>query len=309
MTMRIAVLGAGAMGSVYGARLARAGADVTLLDVNDAHLAAINAGGLHVALDEGESLHHLPAMRPDACQGPVDLVLLFTKVFHTDAALASVEPLLTNAHVLSLQNGVGNVDRIAAHVTRDRILIGMTMTPAEYLGPGRVASHGAATTDLYSASGQDMPILYKIAELMGKGGITARLEPDIDVAIWEKATFNCALNPICALASGTPGSVGASEAGRRLAAQVAAEAIAVARASGVAASLQKVTAMMEHAFAHHLHHEPSMLQDRMAGRRTEIDALNGAVVRIGGRLGVPTPANRIVTDLIRLTEDSTRYRA
>jgi 2-dehydropantoate 2-reductase len=172
-----------------------------------------------------------------------------------------------------------------------------------------VASHGAATTDLYSASGQDLPILHKIAALMDRGGITARLEPDIDVAIWEKATFNCALNPICALSGGTPGSVGASEAGRGLAASVAAEAIAVAKASGVNASLDKVTAMMEHAFAHHLHHEPSMLQDRMAGRRTEIDALNGAVVRIGDRLGVPTPANRIVADLIRLTEDSTRYRA
>lgn len=307
--MRIAVLGAGAMGSVYGARLARAGAEVTLLDVNDAHIAAINAGGLHVALDEGESIHHLPAMRPEAFRGPADLVLLFTKVFHTDDALASVKPLLADAHVLSLQNGVGNVDRIAAHVTRDRILVGMTMTPAEYLGPGRVASHGAATTDLYSASGQDLPILHKIAALMDRGGITARLEPDIDVAIWEKATFNCALNPICALSGGTPGSVGASKAGRGLAASVAAEAIAVAKASGVNASLDKVTAMMEHAFAHHLHHEPSMLQDRMAGRRTEIDALNGAVVRIGDRLGVPTPANRIVADLIRLTEDSTRYRA
>ncbi|WP_420394820.1 ketopantoate reductase family protein [Nioella sp.] len=307
--MRIAVLGAGAMGSVYGARLARAGAEVTLLDVNDAHVAAINEGGLHVALDEGDSIHHLPAMRPEAFRGPADLVLLFTKVFHTDEALTSVKPLLADAHVLSLQNGVGNVDRIAAHMTRDRILIGMTMTPAEYLGPGRVASHGAATTDLFSASGQDLQFLHKIAALMDKGGITARLEPDIDVAIWEKATFNCALNPICALSGGTPGSVGASEAGRGLAASVVAEAIAVAKASGVNASLDKVTAMMEHAFAHHLHHEPSMLQDRMAGRRTEIDALNGAVVRIGDRLGVPTPANRIVTDLIRLTEDSTRYRA
>ena len=307
--MRIAVLGAGAMGSVYGARLARAGADVTLLDVNDAHIAAITTGGLHVALDEGESTHHLPAMRPEAFHGPADLVLLFTKVFHTEAALASIQPLLADTHVLSLQNGVGNVDRIAAHVDRDRILVGMTMTPAEYLGPGRVASHGAATTDLYSASGRDLPILHKITALMGRGGITARLEPDIDVAIWEKATFNCSLNPVCALTGGTPGSVGASEPGRRLAAQVAAEAIAVANASGVAASLDKVTAMMEHAFSHHLHHEPSMLQDRMAGRRTEIDALNGAMVRIGEGLGVPTPANRIVTDLIHLTEDSTCYRA
>lgn len=307
--MRIAVLGAGAMGSVYGARLAKAGADVTLLDVNDAHIAAINTGGLHVALDEGDSTHHLPAMRPEAFQAPADLVLLFTKVFHTEAALASIQPLLTDTYVLSLQNGVGNVDRIAAHVDRDRILVGMTMTPAEYLGPGRVASHGAATTDLYSASGRDLPILHKITALMDKGGITARLEPDIDVAIWEKATFNCSLNPVCALTGGTPGSVGASEPGRRLAAQVAAEAIAVANASGIAASLDKVTAMMEHAFAHHLHHEPSMLQDRMAGRRTEIDALNGAVVRIGEGLGVPTPANRIITDLIRLTEDSARYHA
>lgn len=307
--MRIAVLGAGAMGSVYGARLAQAGADVTLLDVNDAHIEAIRQNGLSVALDEGESLHHLSAMRPETFAGPVDLVLLFTKVFHTGAALSAIGPVLSGAYVLSLQNGVGNVDRMAEHVDRDRILVGMTMTPAEYLGPGRVASHGAATTDLYSASGQDLPILHEIAELMTEGGITVRLEPEINMAIWEKATFNCALNPICALTNGTPGSVGASDAGRRLAAKVASEAIAVARASGVNASLDRVNTMMEHAFTHHLHHEPSMLQDRMAGRRTEIDALNGAVVDIGERLGVAVEANRMVADLIRLTEDSARYRS
>ncbi|MCF7699065.1 ketopantoate reductase family protein [Loktanella sp. M215] len=307
--MKIAVLGAGAMGSVYGARLARAGADVTLLDVNADHVAAVSRDGLRVAFDEGEDVVQIRAMSPDEFVGPADLILLFTKVFHTDAALAAIADRIGNAWVLSLQNGVGNAERIAAYVSPDRILVGMTMTPAEFIGPGHVASHGAATTDFYTASGHVDPILDRLANLLQAGRVTARINPDIHAAIWEKAAFNCALNPICALTNGTPGSVGASKDGRALADAVVAEAIAVAKSCGVTASRAHVDDLLAHAYAYHLMHEPSMLQDIKAQRRTEIDALNGAVVALGAQNGIPVPTNRMIAQFIRLAESNACFRA
>lgn len=306
--MKIAVLGAGAMGAVYGARLARGGAEVTLLDVNDDHISVINQNGLHVSLDDGDHVARLPAMRPEQFNGPVDVILLFTKIFHTDAALQSVAGLLDGAFVLSLQNGVGNVERIEEHVPTERILIGITMTPAEFVAPGRVASHGAATTSFHSADGTDRPILHEIADLMRTGGIDAKVDPDIYATIWEKAAFNCAANAIAALTGATPGAVGSSPQGRQMAGEIAREAVSVATALGVGASLERVMALLEHAYAHHLYHEPSMLQDRNHGRRTEISALNGAVVEMGSRLGISVETNRVVSLLIGLMEDATRFR-
>lgn len=306
--MRVAVLGAGAMGSVYGARLLAGGAEVTLLDVNEAHIAAVRENGLSVALDEGTRCVEIAIMRPEEFSGPVDLILLFTKIFHTDAALKSVQHLLDRTPVLSLQNGIGNMERLAGHLPMERIFIGMTMTPADFIAPGKVASHGPATTQFHSADGQDRPLLDEIARAMQAGGIDARKDPEIHAAIWEKAAFNCAMNGLCALSDATPGSIGASEAGRALAFEVAGEAVAVARASGVAADIDKVTALMRHAFDNHLFHQASMLQDRKAGRRTEIDALNGAVREIGARLGVAVPANTTIERLVRLFEDTTHWK-
>mgnify|MGYP003117121201 CR=1 FL=1 len=307
--MKVAVLGAGAMGSVYGARMARAGADVTLLDVNAAHVGAVSRAGLRIGLDDGDDVVQIRAMSPQEFSGPVDLILLFTKVFHTAVALSAIVDQIDDAWVLSLQNGVGNVDRIAAHVRPDRIMVGMTMTPADFIAPGHVASHGTATTDFYTASGQSDPMLDRVATLLQAGGVTARMNADIHTAIWEKATFNCALNPICALTNGTPGGVGVSDDGRALADAVVAEAIAVAKACGVAVSRAHVDGLLTQAYAQHLMHEPSMLQDIKAQRRTEIDALNGAVVALGDQHGVPVPTNRMIAQCIRLAESNARFRA
>ena len=123
------------MGSVFGARLHLGGAEVTLLDVNEAHIAAVRETGLSVALDEGTQVLDIPIMRPEVFEDPADLILLFTKIFHTDAALQTIRRHLNSTPVLSLQNGIGNVERIARHLPMERILIGMTMTPAEFIAP------------------------------------------------------------------------------------------------------------------------------------------------------------------------------
>ena len=306
--MKIAVLGSGAMGSVYGARLLASGADVTLLDVNEDHIAAVRENGLQVALDD-QTLHlNIPIQRPEEFTGPVDLILLFTKTFHTEAALKSVQPLLKTTPVMSLQNGIGNVERLAQLTSMDRIIIGTTMTPADMIAPGKVASHGAATTQFYAADGQHRPILDEIARTLCAAGIEASLDANIQAAIWHKAAFNCAVNGLCALSDGTPGSVGHSAYGRALAVQVAQEVVNVAHASGVAADFDVVRGTMQHAFDNHHFHEPSMLQDRKAGRRTEIDALNGAVAAMGARLNVSVNANMLIMQLVHLFEDTHTWR-
>ena len=306
--MRIAVLGAGAMGSVFGARLALGGASVTLLDVNEAHLAAIAQHGLEVDLDGTHHRLSLPAMRPADFTGPVDVVLLFTKVFHTESALQAIAGQLGAAQVLTLQNGIGNAERAAAVVPPAQVIVGMTMTPAEFLGPGKVASHGPATTAFYSADGRHRPLLDDLVAAMARGGISAKADPAIQAAIWEKAAFNCAMNAICALTEGTPGGIGADAASLALAHAVAAEAVSVAQALAIPADGARVADLVAQATAHHLLHEPSMLQDRKAGRRTEIDALNGAVADQGEALGVAVGLNRTLTTLIRLADSMPAYR-
>jgi 2-dehydropantoate 2-reductase len=306
--MKIAVLGAGAMGSVFGARLAMGGAEVTLLDVNDAHLAAIKENGLSVDLDGVQHSVSLLAMRPEQFAGSVDVVLLFTKIFHTEAALSAVSDALGNAYVLSLQNGIGNAERIATRVVPEKILLGMTMTPAEFVNPGQVASHGPAETAFYALDGQKRPILEDLVHAMEQGGVAAKADPNIQAAIWEKAAFNCAMNALAALTGATPGAIGHAENGRALASRVAAEAIAVAEATGVAADMAKVEALLSHAYDHHQLHEPSMLQDIKAGRRTEVDALNGAVASKGAEKGLDVSTNAVLTDLIKLAETAAVYR-
>lgn len=306
--MRIAVLGAGAMGSVFGARLALGGASITLLDVNEAHLAAIAQQGLEVDLDGTHHRLSLPAMRPADFTGPVDVVLLFTKVFHTESALQAIAGQLGAAQVLTLQNGIGNAERAAAVVPHAQVIVGMTMTPAEFLGPGKVASHGPATTAFYSADGRHRPILDDLVAAMARGGISAKADPAIQAAIWEKAAFNCAMNAICALTEGTPGGIGADAASLALAHAVAAEAVSVAQALDIPADGARVADLVAQATTHHLLHEPSMLQDRKAGRRTEIDALNGAVADQGEALGVAVGLNRTLTTLIRLADSMPAYR-
>lgn len=298
--MKVAVLGAGAMGAVFGAAFARGGAEVTLLDANAAHVAAIAADGLQLVTDGGCETWRLPAMRPGNYRDRPDLVLLLTKSLQSDAALGAIAGSLGSAWVMSLQNGLGNVEIIARHVAEERIICGMTLMPADYLGPGRVAAHGAGPTAFYTASGAPDAILDRIAALLTAGGLSARPDPGIQRAIWEKAAFNCTLNAIAALTGRTVGGIGDSAVGRALAHEVAAEVVAVAGAAGVPARLDTVLAMLSDAFRGHRHHEPSMLQDRKAGRTTEIASLNGAVLAQAERLGVAVPVNRTLAALVGL---------
>ncbi|WDD95117.1 2-dehydropantoate 2-reductase [Burkholderia sp. FERM BP-3421] len=302
--MRIAMLGAGAMGSLFGGLLAERGHAVSLLDVDDARLAALRRDGLLLDTDAGaRRVTGLRALRPEEADAPPALVVVFTKARHTRAALAGVRALLADdTLVLTLQNGLGNVEAIREQVPVERILVGVTTWPADLAGPAHVRSHGTGGIRLMSADGVARASAHMVAEMLDAAGLHCTVDPDIWAAIWEKVAFNAALNPLCTVTGCTVDQLGACDDGPSLALAVVAETLAVARARGIAVDEGVVRANVLHAIAEHRGHRPSMLQDALAARRTEIEAINGAVVAAARDAGVATPCTEMLLRLVRVID-------
>ncbi|HEY6815732.1 MAG TPA: 2-dehydropantoate 2-reductase [Croceibacterium sp.] len=301
--MKVLILGAGAMGCLYGAALHRAGAEVAFVDVNRRHVDAINARGLELKTRAGTELLPIPARLPEQIDAPVDLVVVFTKTFHTDAALTGIAAAIgPRTWLLSLQNGLGNDRRLAAHASEDRILVGSSSLPSDLVGPGKVRSHGEGGSKLYPAFGGDPAFAGEICELLTRGGLPATLEPQIHGAIWSKAIFNAAMNPLCALTRRTPGFLHSHEESRALIRALVDEGVAVADASGIAIPAQPIHDLTHVSMTDHADHEASMLQDVKAGRRTEVDAINGAIVEAARTAGVAAPLTETLWRLVKLEE-------
>jgi 2-dehydropantoate 2-reductase len=301
--MKVLILGAGAMGCLYGAAFHRAGCEVVFVDVNQPHIDAINAAGLELETRAGTEHLPIPARRPEEIDAPADLVVVFTKTFHTDAALAGIKAAIgPQTWLLSLQNGLGNDKRLAAHAAEDRIMVGSSSLPSDLVGPGKVRSHGEGGSKLYPAFGGDPAFAQEVCKLLTRGGLPAALEPDIHGAIWSKAIFNATMNPLCALTRRTPGFLGAHEESRALIHALVEEGVAVANASGVAIPAQPIHDLTHVSVTDHANHEASMLQDVKAGRRTEVDAINGAIVEAGRSAGVAAPLTETLWRLVKLEE-------
>ncbi len=218
--MKIMVVGAGAMGTLFGGRLARAGHQVVFVDTDPARVAAIAANGVW----ENDIPARCAAALPGVAQGETDLLILFTKAQHTAAAMVqNAGALRPDGMVLTLQNGLGNGVAIAGVVGADRVLVGITNWPADLLGHGRIHVAGDGMVKFWSLTGADTPAIHQVAAALAEADLGASAEPSVKVAIWEKVIFNAALNGICALTRMTVGEVGDFAPARDLALQVVAE--------------------------------------------------------------------------------------
>lgn len=299
---RIVIVGAGAMGCLFAARLALASKHVTVVDVDSHRLARIAADGITLEDDSGHHRARIDAQLASAITGPVDLLMLFTKGMHSATAIRSVAHLAqSNCTVLTLQNGLGNVEAIAEAFPEDRILWGVTDFPADLEGPTTVASHGQGHIFLgnFPAGADDRA--RAVADLFNAAGLNAVADPQVSIAVWEKVAFNAALNALCTV-SGLPVGGLDHPAGRSVARAVVGEIAAIAKAAGAEIDRRRLDAKVDFALANHRTHKPSMLQDRLAGRRTEIESINGAVLEAGNRHGLSSPALQVLTDLVRLGE-------
>ncbi|MGC2032103.1 MAG: 2-dehydropantoate 2-reductase, partial [Steroidobacteraceae bacterium] len=233
----------------------------------------------------------------------VDILLVFTKRPHTLSALTSVRHLIgAGTWVVTLQNGLDAGERLAPIVSRERIAIGMTNWPADLAAVGHVISHGTGEVRVWSLSGHADPGLSGIVAALTHAGLRCSLDPNVLLSIWEKAAFNAAMNAIAAVSRMHVGQMADSAHIRAIAAGVVREAVTTAHAAGIEADEFRIWAALEHAYAAHRDHRPSMLQDLLAGRKTEIDAINGAIVDHAKRLGVSVPITETLALLVRAME-------
>lgn len=303
--LNVMVIGAGAMGSLFGGRLALAGHQVTLIDVWQEHIDAVNSRGLILNLVGETHLARCTAVRPDDFDGPVDFAILFTKSHHSRAALAGVaQAIRADTPILTLQNGLGNAEIIAEWVAHDQIIAGTTTFPSVLEGPGQIHSAGAGATHIMAILGQRTPSLERIAAALDQAGLNCDIDENVEATIWEKVAFNAALNAMTAVARSPVKVIADSEHGRDLVKQVVEEVLSVARAKGIPVNSAAVEASITMALRDHREHQPSMVQDLLAGRRTEIDSINGAVVRQAAELNIPVPITETLWRLVKLIESS-----
>ena len=295
--MQIAVVGAGAVGCYYGGLLLRAGHAVTFIG-RQPHVDAINAHGLLLELASFNS--HLPATAAtdaSALAAP-DLVLVCVKSADTeDAGRALAGRLRADTSVLSLQNGVDNAQRLGAILGRP-VIPAAVYVGSGMAGPGHVKHHGGGDLAIGAS-----PASAALAEIFEAAGIHTTIADDIDATLWRKLTINCAFNALSAVAGISYGPMIEVDGAADVIAGAVREAVAVARACGVelpsdlTEQILKIPATMPNQTS-------STAQDLARGKPSEIDFLNGHVVRKGRELGIPTPTNQALQVMVKLAERS-----
>ncbi len=302
MIGRVAIIGAGAMGCLFAARLAERGVAVTLVDIDRTRLAAIARDGITLTDDDGVRTVPVATALAADLAAPVDLVMLFTKGGHSAAAITSIAHLAAARPIaLTLQNGIGNADLLAACFGADRVLMGTAHIPADLAGAASVATHGFGHLHVGGFAPAAQGLADGVVALLARSGFGAHVAADGAAAVWEKVAFNAALNAIgmiCRL----PNAGLDTAPGHRIATAVVDETVAVAGAAGIAIDRAPILATVHAALRDHGHHKASMLQDREQGRATEIETINGAIAREGRRLGIATPVCDTLSDIVRLIE-------
>jgi 2-dehydropantoate 2-reductase len=288
--LRVAVLGAGAVGAYYGKRLADGGADVTLI-ARGAHLAALRRDGLTVVEREGTPMSRLAATDDAAAIGPVDVVLFCVKSYDTDDAAAHLAPLLRpGTAVISLQNEIDNEDRIAAAIGREHVVGGAAYILAAVREPGVVDAGGPREIVIGELEpGPPSARVRAIADVGRRAGLTVIAADDVRVALWEKYTLLVAFSAMSASVRLGIGAIRASPAATAMLGGLMREVWTVGRAVGVPLADDLVERQMELLLTRDDGATASLFHDLVTGHRMETDALQGTAIRLGRDHGVATP--------------------
>jgi 2-dehydropantoate 2-reductase len=301
--VRVAVIGCGAIGSLYAAHLARVpGTEVWAVDPRAEHVAAIEAGGLRVT---GQAEFTAPVRaRTDGRDLPAcDFGVVATKALHTSEAVAGAQAALADAAVVSVQNGLGNEEVIAELVPR--VIRGSIVTAGAVVAPGvvRYDAPGDSWFGPFEPRPAAMGEVERLAALLTEGGLRTHALGDARGPQWTKVIFNAATSPVAALTGLCVGRVCTDAGLRQQVDGLISEALAVCERAGIAL-LRPPQEAVEEAIAEAYEHKPSMLQDVLARRATEIGVLNGGIAAEGRRAGLPTPRHDCMVALVRGLEKS-----
>ena len=294
--MKIAVMGAGAVGCYYGGMLARAGHAVTLIG-RPQHVEAVRRDGL--LLDTQSFRTHVPmqASTDASAVAGAGLVLFCVKSTDTESAAMEIRPhLMPEALVITLQNGVDNAERLQALVPQE-VAAAVVYVATEMAGPGHVKHHGRGELVIAPSKSSE-----QVAALLVEAGVPTQISDNVVGSLWAKLILNCAYNALSAISQLPYGRVVQGVGVDAVMRDVVQECLAVARASGVTVpgdtwqAVERIAQTMPSQFS-------STAQDLARGKRSEIDHLNGYVMRKGDALGVPAPVNRTLYTLVKLIED------
>jgi 2-dehydropantoate 2-reductase len=303
--MKTAILGAGAMGSVFASYLAESKDEVILIDVAKAVVESISSRGLIIRDKAGnEKTFRIAATVEPKNVGEVDLLIVFVKCYHTEAAVRSALPLLgDHSIVLSLQNGWGNASRIGKLVGPEKVLVGVSYHSATALGPGHVLHGGQGPTYLGELDGSVSERAEKVASFLASGGIEVETSTEVVKDIWSKLALNVATLPSSVLARLTADRLLSSPEMQEFMQNLLQEVIAVANAQNIHLNFDErwgaIVRLLKQLAPNT---KGSMFQDIEQRRPTEIDVINGAIVEAGQSLKISTPYNRAVVSLIKALE-------
>ena len=302
--MKICIIGAGAMGGLYGARLIMAGEEVNFVDNRQSVVNNINQQGVHLTGVDGE--HWIPAQASTTAGDyfPADIVFIHTDTNNTAAAAIQASTVLDkqNGWCITFQNGIGNVEKLQDELGLDRVVGGISYHSAASPQPGHSFHTNADKTWIGELNQQPSERVAELKQTLSNAGFDVQIADDIVAIIWSKFVLNCAVNPICAITGFRTGEIGTHEAASEFQKRILDEVLEVVDARGISLVGQDPRATVE-GLADRLFNRPSMLQHMDAGLPTEIDALNGAVVQEGRTLGVSTPFNEALTLLIKARND------
>jgi 2-dehydropantoate 2-reductase len=297
--LHLLIVGAGAMGCLFAARLKRAGFQVTLLEKIQETVDSITAEGLFVDGVSGEYRVMVSAYSGHAPRQP-DLVIICVKSYDTREAGETIQPWLhPDAPILTLQNGVGNIEILQDVFGKKRVLGGVTAEGATVLAPGKIRHAGQGDTIV-----GDGKAAGEIVAVFEKAGFNIRAVQDINPFIWGKLIINVGINALAAITRLKNGRLPELQGTRRIMEMAVAEAVAVIEAKNIGIPYPDPVGRVVEVCKATAGNVASMLQDVLNKKKTEIDSINGAVVREGAALGIPTPVNFTLTSLVQAIQET-----
>ena len=297
--MHIAVIGAGNMGCLYGSNLSRIGVDVTMVDVWPEHVEAMRTSGLKMEGLHGSFTAHVGATaNPDEVP-KADAAIVLVNAYNTpDAAQSAGKILKEDGYALTLQNGLGNVEVLIEALGADRVMAGLTFHSGDLQEPGRVIHTNEGPTYLGELNGSKSSRLKALHGLMQQADMAPSIETDIVATMWGKFVFNCGINAICAITDLRPGHIQDVPAVDAFQSEIIQEVLALAKKKGIRLQEEDPENAVK-AYCRTKFHRVSMVQHLSRGRFTEIDALNGYVVRESETMGMEAPSNDALSKLIQ----------
>lgn len=301
--MKIAIVGPGAMGCLFAAYLSKSKEEVWLLDKNKDKALKIKKQGIIIEGTNGNWVAEVKASSDVKEIGQADLVILGVKSYHTKEAIVSAKFLIgERTKVLTLQNGIGNVEIIGEIVGSEKVIGGVTNQGATLINTGHIKHNGKGETIIGRIDGTIPVEMRGIREVFNKVGLETRISRDIKSLLWSKLIINVGINALTALTQLPNGKLVEFEGTKRILREAVLEAVRIAKRKKIKLiyedPLAKVEAVCEATSAN----ISSMLQDILRKKQTEIDYINGVIVRLGQELGIAVPVNSTLVDLIKTIE-------